>query len=254
MALDNDYVTWDNYHNAFWPTKYLIDSQGRLRYTRIGEGNYASFEERIRNLLVEAGYDLAGVAPSSIADHVPDAKYEAAVDKYVTPELYAGFERGAFMLQYYGQGYVGQQAYYHNPDRVLNLEAPVYVTPDLLFFQGAWRNGAQEAIHARITDDFEDYVTLTYSAKSVNAVLRVRGSRPAEVRVKLDGEYLTEKNRGRDVHIGPGGESFLVVDIPRMYEVVAAPTYEQRKTLQLSVKDEGLAVYALTFGIYAEGP
>ena len=75
VALDNDYVTWDNYQNAFWPTKYLIDARGRIRHYRIGEGGYARFEEEIRALLLEAGSDLTDDPLAAVADHVEDARF-----------------------------------------------------------------------------------------------------------------------------------------------------------------------------------
>ncbi len=36
VAQDNDYVTWKNYGNRFWPAKYLIDQDGVVRYTHFG--------------------------------------------------------------------------------------------------------------------------------------------------------------------------------------------------------------------------
>ena len=252
IALDNEYVTWDNYGNAFWPTKYLIDARGRLRYHRVGEGNYASFEEQLRSLLVEAGQDLSDNPPTLGFEHDNDARYDESADRVITPELYTGYARGDFQREYYGVGYVGQAEYYALPGQVLNLEAPDYLEPDLLYFHGVWRNEDQRAVHAREASEFEDYVALVYSARSVNAVLSPPGEETLKVRVWMDGEYLTEDNRGADVMIGPDGESYLWVDQARMYRVVETPAYLQRKTLRLSANAEGFAIYAFTFGIYAE--
>ena len=254
VALDNAYVTWDNFENIFWPTKYLIDARGKVRYHRVGEGNYASFEEQIRALIIESGQDLSDDPPTSINEHVNDSNYERSPDKGITRELYTGYDRGDFEREYYGVGFVGQHEYYEQPGQVLDLEEPDSLAPDQLYFQGAWRNEAQGAIHARMTTDFDDYVTLVYSAKSVNAVLSAEGGEAFKVRVSLEGEYLTEKNRGADVTIGPDGESYLSVDESRMYQVVKSPTYVQRKTLRLSANSDNFGVYAFTFGIYAEGP
>jgi len=54
VAQDNDGKTWRAYKNHYWPTLYLIDKQGHLRYVHIGEGNYAETEENIKALLAEA--------------------------------------------------------------------------------------------------------------------------------------------------------------------------------------------------------
>jgi hypothetical protein len=53
VAQDNDRATWGAYNNRFWPTLYLIDKQGHIRYTHIGEGAYAETEAAIRALLAQ---------------------------------------------------------------------------------------------------------------------------------------------------------------------------------------------------------
>jgi cytochrome oxidase Cu insertion factor (SCO1/SenC/PrrC family) len=53
VAQDNDRATWGAYDNRYWPTLYLIDKQGRIRYTYIGEGAYAETEAAIQALLAE---------------------------------------------------------------------------------------------------------------------------------------------------------------------------------------------------------
>lgn len=54
VVLDNDYATWDRYHNQYWPALYLIDSTGQIVYLHEGEGAYAQTEARIQQLLAEA--------------------------------------------------------------------------------------------------------------------------------------------------------------------------------------------------------
>jgi thiol-disulfide isomerase/thioredoxin len=54
VAQDNDGATWRAYGNRFWPTLYLIDKQGHIRYRHIGEGRYAETEAAIQALLAEA--------------------------------------------------------------------------------------------------------------------------------------------------------------------------------------------------------
>jgi len=53
VAQDNDGETWRAYRNRYWPTIYLVDKQGRLRYEHIGEGAYAETEAAIQALLQE---------------------------------------------------------------------------------------------------------------------------------------------------------------------------------------------------------
>ena len=54
VAQDNDGKTWRAFGNRYWPTKYLIDKRGRIRYRHIGEGRYAETEAAIQALLAEA--------------------------------------------------------------------------------------------------------------------------------------------------------------------------------------------------------
>ncbi len=53
VVQDNDGINWRAYQNRYWPTLYLIDKQGRLRYVHIGEGRYDETERAIRALLAE---------------------------------------------------------------------------------------------------------------------------------------------------------------------------------------------------------
>lgn len=53
VAQDNDGQTWRAYNNRYWPTLYLIDKKGNLRYIHIGEGAYRETEAAIQTLLAE---------------------------------------------------------------------------------------------------------------------------------------------------------------------------------------------------------
>lgn len=53
VAQDNDGATWGAYHVRYWPTLFLIDKQGHLRYQHIGEGRYQETEAAIQALLAE---------------------------------------------------------------------------------------------------------------------------------------------------------------------------------------------------------
>jgi thiol-disulfide isomerase/thioredoxin len=53
VAQDNDGATWRAYGTRYWPTWFVIDKRGHVRYTHIGEGAYAETEQAIRDLLKE---------------------------------------------------------------------------------------------------------------------------------------------------------------------------------------------------------
>ena len=53
VVSDNDYQTWDAYKVAAWPTLFLLDKQGRIRWMHVGEGEYDQTERLIQKLLAE---------------------------------------------------------------------------------------------------------------------------------------------------------------------------------------------------------
>ena len=53
VAIDNDGVTWRAYNQRYWPTRYLIDKNGHIRYMHIGEGAYDETDQLIQALLAE---------------------------------------------------------------------------------------------------------------------------------------------------------------------------------------------------------
>ncbi len=61
IVQDNEFTTWRLFGNRYWPTKYLLDANGIMRFRHIGEGAYAETEAAIRALLEEAGRDLSGI-------------------------------------------------------------------------------------------------------------------------------------------------------------------------------------------------
>jgi cytochrome c biogenesis protein CcdA/thiol-disulfide isomerase/thioredoxin len=79
VAMDNDFATWNNYDNQYWPAKYLIDRDGNVRYAHFGEGEYEQTEQHIR--------DLLGV------DKPMGAVKAADENQAASPETYLGYER-----------------------------------------------------------------------------------------------------------------------------------------------------------------
>ena len=53
VVTDNDYSTWKAYKVEAWPTLFLLDKQGHVRWTHVGEGYYDQTEEVIKKLLAE---------------------------------------------------------------------------------------------------------------------------------------------------------------------------------------------------------
>lgn len=53
VAIDNDGLTWRAYSQRYWPTRYLVDREGTIRYKHIGEGAYEETDHFIQILIDE---------------------------------------------------------------------------------------------------------------------------------------------------------------------------------------------------------
>ena len=55
VAFDPQFATWNAFHNGAWPAMYFIDRDGVIRHVHGGEGDYATSEQVIRELLAMPG-------------------------------------------------------------------------------------------------------------------------------------------------------------------------------------------------------
>lgn len=53
VVTDNDYATWKAYGVEAWPTIFVLDKTGRVRWKHVGEGAYDETEQIIHKLLDE---------------------------------------------------------------------------------------------------------------------------------------------------------------------------------------------------------
>ena len=258
VVQDNEFSVWRSYSNRYWPAKYLIDRSGEIQYRHFGEGKYAETEEWIRQLLEEGG--MAAIDPnlSLPEDQQRDSAFRLGMD--VTRELFAGWKFTAAQRR----GGIGQGDEYLQaarasseedgyPPVVMQFEAPGKLEPNLIYFHGPWAIGPESARHAKITTHHDDYLSLVYSARSVNAVLTSESGEPYEVQITVNGEYLTGENKGDDVIIGEDGVSFLRVTEPKLYKIVEHSDWQGEQELRMSSMSDDFGLYSFTFGVYEDG-
>ena len=258
VVQDNEFSVWRSYSNRYWPAKYLIDRSGEIQYRHFGEGKYAETEEWIRQLLEQDG--MAAIDPnlSLPEDQQRDDTFRLGMD--VTRELFAGWKFTAAQ----GRGGIGQGDEYlqaarasygedGNPPVVVQFEAPGKLEPNLIYFHGPWAIGPESARHAEMTTHHDHYLSLIYSARSVNAVLTSESGEPYEVRITVNGEYLTEENKGDDIIIGEGGVSYLRVTEPKLYKLVEHDDWQGKQELRMSSMSDDFGLYSFTFGVYEDG-
>jgi thiol-disulfide isomerase/thioredoxin len=53
VVTDNEYETWEAYNVHAWPSVFILDKQGRIRFKHVGEGRYDDQEQVIKILLAE---------------------------------------------------------------------------------------------------------------------------------------------------------------------------------------------------------
>ena len=211
---DNDFGTWRNYNNRYWPAKYLIDKDGFIRYTHFGEGKYQETEDLIRVLLEDAGADLSGISPESAPEPVRDSAANVSDPSMLqTRELYAGFERNFGAIQSQAiPPYILHPEYYEEVNADVLYTDPGDHRNQFLYLHGLWRNEAERLVHARQTEGYDDYVALKFYGTSVNVVLGIDEGEPYTVRVTLDDLPLTDSQAGVDVMFGVEGDTYVLVD------------------------------------------
>ena len=247
VALDNEMSTWRSFNNRYWPAKYLIDTNGEVRYTHFGEGAYRETELEIRHVLEESGYDVSGIPIGEVENTSRDDTARS-----VTRELYGGYDRN---YSVYGL-YAAQDEYYVGPDREVEYE-DIYAErnsypPQKFVLKGLWRNEQEAIVHARETMDLSDYIALRFHGRSANVVIDPPEPDEFKVYVELDGRWLMENEAGDDIVFDDEGRSYFNVDEGRMYKIVETPEYVE-DTLKLSSDSPNFAIFAFTFGTYDGG-
>lgn len=198
IALDNDYATWTNYRNRYWPAHYLIDAEGVVRHVKFGEGDYDVTEKLIRQLLSQANAHSA--LPGSV--DAPDTTPTSAL----TPETYLGVENAS---NYGGAGSYREGA--------ATFAYPVDLPEDSFALRGSWTlerqsitaTGAGDAIglnyHARdiyLVVGGTGTVTVTRNGQSN----RIRVSGPPNMRKVVGGD--SQGTGHVDIELTPGLQAY----------------------------------------------
>ena len=144
VALDNDYKTWDAFHNDSWPADYLIDATGKIRYVGEGEGVYTQTEILIRRLLASAHPGVTLPEATDVPDLTPTSPLQS-------PETYLGAGRA--------QAYQG--------DTPLQPGTATFTTPGKLADNAFGLAGTWAVTAESITSKQNAVITLNYTADDV---------------------------------------------------------------------------------------
>ena len=133
VAIDSNYKTWNAFNNEYWPAQYFIDGKGRIRFHHFGEGDYATLEGIIQQLLKENGATgLDGSTSEVSADGV-----EAAPSSDVeSPETYVGYRQA--------ERFASPQRLAHDSQKTYS--PPVNPRLNQWGLTGSWNEGAESAV------------------------------------------------------------------------------------------------------------
>jgi|SRR3989344_3438568 len=217
VVLDNELKVWHLFANHYWPAKYLIDHEGKIIYTHYGEGNYIETELKIQSALKDAGF--------KIDEKMSSGSILPGFEQDQTPETYLGSLRG----------------------QVINIPQDISIKPNQVYTTGKWIQQKEYLQHARLTDDLDDLIILSYKAKDGYLVMEAEDSSPIKAYITVDGIGLSERNAGRDIQFDNEGRSFVDVNFSTLYHLISTDTYGDH-VLRISTTSDKLRCFAFTFG------
>ena len=211
VGLDNEYKTWQNYNNRYWPAHYLIDQNGLVRDAHFGEGAYLETENAIRSLL--------GLTPLS-------KKEEVKSQMQITPETYLGYSR----------------ADHYSPEILIKKDQPaLYQHKEPLQNDHVALNGSWTVRPEFIQAGDDASLTLNFLANRVYLVMS--SPTPQPITILLDGKPPLPSNYTTDTN----SEGKILVHEPRMYDILDLKGDSKRHTLTLLFPKD-VTPYVFTFG------
>jgi thioredoxin family protein len=234
--VDSNREIWKAFANRCWPSKYLLDKEGYLRFGHWGEGEYQATEEAIQELLREI--DPAMELPELLAPMRTEDKPGAACYA-ATPELYLGHKRGR--MGNAGGFQEDQIAEYEFSGKVRKDE----LEENCFYASGRWASTVE---YLESAEDGEHKIALKYSAAGVNLVMAAPRGSSVDVEIRQDGKPLSPHQATSDTRFRPVGDelqSYVTVEHARMYFLVDNRNFAEH-TLEL-VCPPGVAMFAFTF-------
>jgi cytochrome c biogenesis protein CcdA/thiol-disulfide isomerase/thioredoxin len=229
VALDNGFRIWRAFRNQSWPAFYLLDGQGRVRYTVAGEHDYQQTERMIQRLLAEAGRTL------------PDADAARPAARGVeAPPQWSTLRSGESYL-----GYGKATSYAPGGTPIRQHKDAVYQPAGELgtnqwTLAGSWRLEPELAV----ATGANGRVIQRFQARDLHMVLGpAADGRPVRFRVTLDGRPPLA-DHGADIN--EQGEG--VIEGHKLYQLVRQQTPDRDRVFQIEFLEPGVEAYAFTFG------
>jgi Thioredoxin like C-terminal domain/AhpC/TSA family len=228
VAVDSDYEVWQSFANHYWPALYFIDSQGRIRHHRFGEGDYERSEMVIRQLLAADG--LEGLPPGLATIDPSGDEVQADWEDLGSPESYLGYEQQA------GFDPGGSSAF----DKPHAYTAPSRLGLNRWGLTGSWTVRSD----ASASNEPNGRVAYQFHARDVNLVMGpAKKGQTVRFRVYLDGQ-IAGSAHGADVDAKGNG----TVVQQRMYQLIRQPKPIRDRRFEIEFLDAGAEAFCFTFG------
>jgi cytochrome c biogenesis protein CcdA/thiol-disulfide isomerase/thioredoxin len=210
VALDNNFATWKNYNNQFWPAEYLVDKDGIVRRTHFGEGKYEETEDAIRALLAEKSSTL----PNKTTFSSPNS------NAGLTKETYFGYSRGER---------------FENANEFKAEETVNYSLKDVSF--DSWSLGGSWKVTSESIESQSNESVFRFKFNAAKLFLVMSSSENKSVIIE------NTINKGSDVN----DNNSIKVFKNSLYNAVSNSTVTQDQIIEIKVP-KGVKLYAATFG------
>ena len=238
VAVDPNFEIWNSYHNDSWPSRFLVDSHGIVRFHRDGEGGDAAFEHAIQGFILQAHPGLKFPSSYTIA---PEPNASAISCGVPTEEMYVG--------DWSGRGILSNREGYHK-GKTIRYQLPATINDGQAAVSGLWetdKNGMIYRGKKSGADAGSDKLVMRYHARELYSVMNVSHGHPSDVYIQQDGKDLTAADKGVDVKFDSAGHSYIEVREPRMYYLVQDAAFGAH-TVTLTPNMPGLTINSFTFG------
>jgi cytochrome c biogenesis protein CcdA/thiol-disulfide isomerase/thioredoxin len=214
VALDNNYDTWNAFGNNSWPADYLIDKNGAIRYTAVGEGDYSTTEKAIQELL-------------GVNRPLSEGTVTVPITGKQTPETYLGTDRAS--------NYVGSPNETEVIGKTTTFEASPILSQNQWTLHGSWN------IKANSITSNSNSTTLSFhiTAKDAYVIATPTAGTTQQLDVSLPSS--SSSIYGSDVIHGS-----VKVDQERLYHIISGSSVND-PVVTLNVP-KGMSLYTFTFG------
>jgi len=238
VVLDGNSVVWQRYQNEYWPHEFLVDGDGHVVLDHVGEGDYPATERAIQDLIrkQQPGVDLPKPMELLAADSYTKP---GAVCYPQTPEVYVGLWKSP-------DASLGNREGYHRDAVVSYSDSGRNHFDGFVYLQGPWFNAEQAMVYSGKDVASDDHLDVRYHAIQVVSVMKPETGKPITVYVDQDQKPLAQKDAGSDIRYDASGQSYVVVDQARAYELVMNK-YFGHHDLRLRPAAYGLGVYSFAF-------